>query len=113
MLLSRRSASPVVRLRAGTKTDYYGDEAEDWTAPVRAALPRAQIQEVSSVEEDGVARRLLVDERVFFQPGRADLTADDRLEENGVVWTIEGRPIVRTGLASGVYTTAALRRLDG
>ena len=109
MILTAPAYAPVVtRLRAGATTDSYGDPVESWDTPERFVLRGASVQDVSVVEEDGVTRRVLRGVRTLYVPGAADLTAEDRVEVSGEVWTVDGKPEVRRGLASSVYTTARL-----
>lgn len=111
-MITSSTASPVYRLRAGTVTDSYGDPVESW-APAdvsRERLRGAAVQAPSSTEESSPAASQLTNERRLFAPSRLDLTDADRVEVDGVVWRVEGVPVVRRGLASGVYTTATLSR---
>jgi head-tail adaptor len=112
-MLIDATASPVYRLRPGRATDSYGEPVDGWATPDRRRLLRATVQADSTTEEDGTTRRLRTDERVLFVSGRADLTADDRIEFEGVLWRVEGEPIVRRGLAAGTLTSAHLRRFTG
>lgn len=113
MLLTGKSEQPIYRLRAAIVEDSYGDTSEDWRNPGRVPIRGASAQTVSTDETEGVARRVLEDERVLYVPRREDLTAEDRIEVDGDVWRIDGDPIVRRGLASAAYTTAKLRRITG
>ena len=108
MLLRDPSAPTVTRLRAGLVLDSYGDATESWDAPTRFVLAGAVVQDVSVVEEDSTSRRVLRGERTLYVPGPAALTADDRVEVGSEVWQVDGRPEIRRGLASSVYTTARL-----
>lgn len=109
MLLTAYTRAPAVyRLRPGTTTDSYGDPVESWDAPERVLLRGASVQSVSVVEDEGVERRIIRGQKTLFVPGAVDLTADDRVEVAGEVWKVDGDPVTRAGLASTVYTTAAL-----
>lgn len=110
MLLSSRASATVTRLRAGTTLDSDGDPVESWAVPVRALLRGAQVQPVSSTEDDG-ARRLIEGEALLIVPGSPDLKATDRVEVGAEVWRVNGTPVVRRGLASGSYTSVALTRI--
>lgn len=100
---------PVFRLRPGTTTDSYGDPVESWDAPASVRLPRADVHGVVAEETDAADRRVLTDYRDLFIPYAADLTAADRIQYLGKVWTIEGAPVVTRGLLIGAQTTAKLR----
>jgi hypothetical protein len=115
MIFTRfRPDSPaVVRLRATTRTDSYGDTAEDWTLPSWLALPEALVQDRTSTETDGSGRSITRTEKVLLHPGALDLTARDRVELDGVTYRIEGEPSVRRGLRGASHTTAVLRRVTG
>lgn len=104
-------APPPVRLRAGTRTDSDGDPVEDWATPSRFPLRGAKITPPETEESEAPSPGSLRADRRLVVPGRADLRADDRIEDpDGVVWRVNGDPIVATGLALGVYTRAALVR---
>lgn len=110
-MLLGASLAAVVRLRPALVEDSYGDPVESWDFPSRIRLRGADIQAVSSTEQEGTARRLVEDARVLFVPGVPDLTSADRIEtEDGEVWRVDGNPVVRRGQALGVYTTATLTR---
>ncbi|WVX87998.1 head-to-tail stopper [Arthrobacter phage TforTroy] len=112
-LLSRyRRAPSVYRLAPGTTYDSYGDPVESWDTPERTLLRGAVVQDVSVVEEEGVARHVLQGQKRLYAPGRLPVTAADRIEVDGEVWEVDGDPVVREGLASTVYTTAALKRVS-
>ncbi|QPX62342.1 head closure Hc1 [Arthrobacter phage Tbone] len=112
LLTAYRRASSVYRLRPGTKTDSYGDTVESWDAPERTLLRGATVQSVSVVEEEGTVRHVLRGEKTLYAPGVVDLTANDRIEVDGEIWRVDGDPVPRAGLASAVYTTAALERVS-
>jgi hypothetical protein len=108
VLLARyRVLETVTRLRPGTRTDSDGDPVESWSTPDRLKLRAAQIQDGSSEEADGAT----TGEKKLFAPGRVDVLAEDRIEVGAEVWRVNGAPIVRSGLASGLFTTAHLTRL--
>ncbi|QOP65070.1 head closure Hc1 [Arthrobacter phage Adumb2043] len=112
LLTAYRRAPSVYRLRAGTKTDSYGETVESWTTPERSLLRGATVQTVSVVEEEGVARHITKGQKRLYAPGAVDLTAADRIEVDGEIWQVDGDPVARAGLASTVYTTAALKRVS-
>lgn len=111
MLLNLTCRPPVYRLRAGSGTDSYGDPVQSWDAPERVILRGATVQDISTVEDEGVAKRIVRGEKALFVPGAADVTVDDRIEYDGEVWRVNGDPAVKRGLATGVYTSAALDRI--
>jgi hypothetical protein len=100
----------VFRLRAAATVDSFGDPVEGWDVPERAPLRGADVQRGGSIEVDGELRALTTSEARLFAPSALDLTEDDRVEADGELWTVEGPPLVRRGLASSVYTLALLRR---
>ncbi|QOP65139.1 head closure Hc1 [Arthrobacter phage Phives] len=112
LLTAYRRAPSVYRLRPGTKLDSYGDPVESWDTPERVLLRGASVQSVSVVEEEGVARHITRGQKTLYAPGAVDLTASDRVEVAGEVWQVDGDPVTRSGLASTVYTTAALKRIS-
>jgi hypothetical protein len=113
VLLSATAGPPVYWLLPGIVEDSYGDPVESWDAPERKRLHGAAVQEVTSVEDDDSVRPLLTDERRLFVPGKVPIRPEHRIESDGDVWRVDGKPITRRGLASSVYTTATLRRLSG
>jgi len=113
MLLNNYRLPPVYRLRAGITEDSYGDPVESWDVPDKVRLKRAVVQFDQSEEDEDTARRVLRTERVLIVPGRADLTAEDRIEYEGEVYKIQGDPAIREGLAQGVYTLAIITQTQG
>lgn len=114
MVILHAGRSPAVyRLKPGAGTDSYGDPVEDWENPVRERLYRATVQEPRTEEIDSAGKRVVSGERALYLPYASDLAAEDRIEIDGEVWRVEGRPKVRRGLAMGVYTSATLSRAEG
>lgn len=112
MLLTPTYGAPTVtRLRAATVLDSDGDPVKSWTVPDRLKLRGATVQSVSSIEEEGGTKRIVQGEKTLFAPGAVDVKADDRIEVGAEIWRVNGVPEVLRGLASGVYTTAALTRI--
>lgn len=112
MILST-PAPPIYRLRATATTDSYGDPVESWTTPERVLLKGAHVQVATTNEVDGDDRHIIRGEKTLFVPGAVDLTENDRIEVEGLVWRVNGVPVVRRGLGSLTYTTANLTRTAG
>lgn len=108
ILTSYRRAPSVYALTPGVTLDSYGDPVESWDTPTRTLLRGAVVQDVSVVEEEGVARHILRLQKRLYCPGDPGLSAASRIEVDGEVFKVDGDPVVRAGLASTVYTTAAL-----
>lgn len=109
----RPGAPTVVRLRATSALDSYGDPVESWATPDRLPLPGAEIQRRETVETDSASRQIVRVETVLFAPGAADVTEDDRIEVDGdPAWRVDGSPSVERGFL-GTHTTARLLRLTG
>lgn len=111
MSLLRPTRYPkVFRLRAGAALDSDGDPVQSWAAPERLRLKRATVQQSSSQDEDGAVRRTPLSETVWrlFVPGAVDLVHDDRIEVDGELYRVDGKPAVRDGLSQSVYTRALL-----
>lgn len=113
MLLQSFGGSPVVRLRAARREDSYGDVVEDWTVPERKRLFHVDVQDVSSVEEDGVTRRLVTDQRRLAIRGVADVTVRDRIELDGDAWKVDGDPVVVRPRVGVPFTIVQLLRITG
>lgn len=103
-------ARPVYRLRPGTVTDYDGDTVESWDTPSRDRLRGAVVHDVTSVEKDGVVRRLTESERLLLIPRLTDLHRDDRVEVDGDIWRVDGDPVTRRSESMGTFTSAQLVR---
>lgn len=103
----------VYRLRAGQILDSYGDPTESWETPNETLLPRALVQHDSSTETELAKSDEVETEWVLFSPGALDIVPTDRIRVGDRVWRVDGDPVVRQGLASGVYTTVSLRRFVG
>lgn len=108
LLTAYRKLPSTYRLRPGTGTDSYGDPVESWTSPERVLLKGAVVQDAKS-EETG---QILHGEKVLLVPGRADLTAEDRVEHDGKQWRVNGEPSIKDGLASRPFTVASLTRSE-
>lgn len=110
MLLTSYSRPPV-RLRPGSRTDSDGDVVLDWTRPERSPIRGAKIQSPDTTETEAPEPGALRADRRLFAPGIVDLRHDDRIEDvDGTVWRVNGAPVTKRALASGVYTLAALVR---
>lgn len=107
---SNKAGPPISRLRPGSRLDSYGDPVEDWLVPIVTPLRSAEVQSPSSTEYETPTSDQLQNERTLFSPGALDLTAADRISVGAEVWRVDGDPVVRHSLASGIYTTARLRR---
>lgn len=112
MLLGSTNTQEIYRLRPTVGEDSYGDPYETWDPPQRHRLRRAEVQDVATVEEEGVRRVVVEGERRLYVPYAADLTSADRIEVDGETWRISGKPAVRRGLASTVYTTCTLTQTE-
>lgn len=115
MILSpyREGAPTVARLRASATVDSYGDAVLSWASPTSTPIPGADVQTRTATEDTASARPVVREETVLFAPGAVDLTAADRVSVDGDVYTVDGKPEVRYGLGSEVYTVAALKRASG
>lgn len=112
ILTGYSKGSSVYRLRPGTALDSDGDPVESWDSPDRLKLVGAEIQDVSTIEEEGAAKRILQGEKTLFVRRLVDVKAEDRIELDGNQWRVNGDPVKRSGLASGSYTKAALTRIS-
>lgn len=111
LLTAYRKAVTPYRLRATAGTDSYGDPVESWATPDRLKLKGATVQDVSTVETEGVTKRVIKGETTLFAPGAVDVKAEDRIEVGDEVWRVDGDPAVKAGLASAVFTVATLKRV--
>lgn len=113
LLLGDPRAPRVVRLRARTGVDFYGEPVLSWDDPERLELAGAEIQDRTSTESTTGQRLVVVTGKVLFVPGRPDLRFEDRVEVDGeVVYEVDGDPYVRRGLAIPVYTIAPIRAFE-
>lgn len=101
---------PVYRLRPYERVDSVGDTVRSWDTPKRELIRRAQVQEVTSRDTDGNVVVIDGERRLLIDGPRPDLTATDRVEYDGEVWRIDGKPLTRPGLAMGTHTVAKLIR---
>lgn len=117
ILTPTRGAPRLVRVRAATVPDSYGEGVVSvWDERAsRLPLPGAQAQTraTSDSPSPGTPGRSS-SERVFFALGAADVEADDRIEVDGEAWRIDGDVHVLRGSGPcAVYTTCTLRRVTG
>lgn len=114
MIFRRRPGDPrVVLVEPLTREDSYGDVVEDWAAPTRTLLPRAQVQDRDSVEAPGPGRQRISSTRVVYVEGDYGLLAGARLEIDGESWQVDGRPAVKRGFSRNVYTAFEVVRPTG
>lgn len=112
-MLLQSFGAPVTRLRATSRPDSYGDVVEDWAEPDRLRLFHVDVQDVSSIEEDGVTRRLVTDQRRLAIRGVADVNVRDRIELEGAPWAVDGDPVVVRPRIGVPFTIVQLRRITG
>lgn len=84
----------VVRLRAGQgETDPYSDEpAQDWDHPDRARIVRSLWEPGPSSEDLAARRDPTTATATLTSLGYPDIRAGDRIERDGEVWQVRGRP---------------------
>jgi head-tail adaptor len=113
VLLHSRSIA-AYRLRARVAEDSRGEIRRSWTDPERVKIPRvADFQRRGSRElVDANGDRDLADARLYLV-GAFDLEGDDRVEVDGEVWRIDGKPVARRGLGSSTVTSVALMHAEG
>ena len=109
MLTTLRSTDEVFRLRAVETTDSVGDKVRSWASPARARIPNEALESVSGTATDGTVIELDSERRLLIV-GAYDLTSLDRIEADGEVWRVNGKPAVKRGLMLGTHTVAKLKR---
>lgn len=113
MLLQSVFGKPLIeRLRPQLVRDSYDEEVESWEEPARKRILHADLQSVSTAEEDGSTGRLLTDRRRLAIRGAYDLTAADRVALDGVQWLVDGDPVVVRPRLGVPMTVAELRRMS-
>jgi hypothetical protein len=107
-VLTSANVSPVTRLRPTPGVDSVGDRVLSWASPTRSPIPHASVTSLTSAADGSriTGRGLLV------IVGEFDLAATDRVEHEGRVWRIDGDPLIRRSLASGVLVEANLARVE-
>lgn len=113
MLSAYTPPARIYRLRPGARVDSDGDTVHDWSSPVRWEIPLAKVQARSASEAETPSSAQYREQRVLRVQAAIDLRATDRVEVDGVVYDIEGDPVVRRGFALGPETTAFLVRTEG
>ena len=117
LTITRPGQQAIYRLRPTEGEDSYGDPVKTWEPPARFRLRGAELQRVAVGTAESETERpsgdTLRNVRRLFVPSAASLTAEDRIEADGEVWRIDGKPEVRRGLAMSVYTSAYVRRVEG
>lgn len=85
----------VVVVRAGTVLDPYGNVKRDWANAARSPV-RGVVQGGSSVEVTDARDQTVTTYRCYLPNGTV-VTAQDRLEWNGLVLEVDGDPFVWKG----------------
>lgn len=104
----------VIRRRAASMTDGYGNDHPDWTSPVEITLTVRGVEPVSSTEENGGRQAVITGYRVYLDSG-SDITAGDRVVMRADTYEVDGTPADwRSPFGSDVGgIVAALKRVDG
>lgn len=84
-----RGLRTVVRLRGTAGTGGYGDPTIDWSNPDRKIIRSCDWQPEQG-QEISLDRDAVVTRWRWFGPINADVTDQDRLEVDGLVYYIEG-----------------------
>ncbi|GAA2230224.1 head-tail adaptor protein [Herbiconiux moechotypicola] len=113
ILTGYRKRPAVYRLRPGTVTDSYGDPVESWTSPVRAAIPFADFSTRDADEDETSTGSSTSETATLTIRGVFDLTEEDRVEVDGLVWRVDGPPSRPTGFIVKATTVASLTRTKG
>lgn len=87
----RFGAETVTVLRGGTVKDRYGNDRIDFTTPTRTRIDGCAVAPRGSTETAGGRTGVIVGLTLFL-PAGVDITAADRVEVRGDVWTVEGQP---------------------
>lgn len=116
MLAETRRQPPIYLLTPGAGTDSYGDPLNDWATPERTLIPGATLQAHATFDKD-VATGSNTDRTgtliAVGQPTGAltQITEQSRIEQDGIVWRVNGTPNFKRGLMLGnSHLTASLTR---
>lgn len=107
---------PVYLLEPGPAADSYGDPIPDWTHPVPTLIPGADIQTHLTLDKDEANSTSVYDTGTLIVIGGdtalyARIKSNSRLEQDGVVWRINGDPNYKPGrMAGNDHLTASLIR---
>jgi hypothetical protein len=85
----------VTVVHAGLTSDTYNNRVRDWAHATRTAVRAVVDGTVSAEDTDGKDQTDTV-YRIYLPPGTA-VTAQDRLEWDGLVLEVDGEPIPRKG----------------
>jgi hypothetical protein len=90
----------VTVVHAALETDSYNNRVRDWAHATRTAVRAVVDGTVSTEATDGKDQTATL-YRIYLPPGTA-VTAQDRMEWNGLVLEINGEPIPRKGPTSAL-----------
>lgn len=115
--MNRHYAHTIVRLRAGTATDRYGNPRRNWDAPERLTVTGVNVQPAGSPpqsQEDTDDRQTTITEWRLSTPKGMDLdlVETDRIEWEGLTLEVDGK-VGRWRIAGRVHhVEAALKEVD-
>src|SRR5690625_3989865 len=92
-MLSVFAEHAITIIRAGETTGRYGDEIPDWGDVDRSDVSGLSVQRVFG-DGDTMLRDAGQSEYTVYAPPGTDVTAYDRIEWNGTVHEVNGRPSV-------------------
>jgi hypothetical protein len=104
-------------VRAGVRTDRYGDESEDWDSPTVTEITDCKVTPVAGGPEDqGVLddRDALTKRWALAAPPGTDIRSTDRIRWNGTDYAVEGDPLVwKSPFGSVDHLYVQLVRVEG
>jgi hypothetical protein len=104
----------IVRLRAPTVTNRYGDIEADWSAATTLPITGCALQPASSTEFTDPSRTAITTRWNLFAPPGTDLRAGDRVDVDGTVYEVDGQPLEWSSPGGNLdHVAAVLQRVEG
>ena len=102
----------VVRTRPGVKTSR-GSQILDWSNPDRIVISGCSVQPAATdLSQDGRVLGILDGMTCYMPPG-ADVVEGDRIEYEGILYTIDGAPRMWHAVGNISHKQVRLQRWSG
>lgn len=102
----------VVRLRATSTDNGYGDQGLDWTSPASLSVGGCSVQPLAG-QEVLLDRDATVSRWTLYAPLTADITSADRIRHNGADYEVDGSVQDWPDVFGMGYRQAILRKAVG
>jgi hypothetical protein len=114
MLSSAVADRTIVRLRAPSVANRYGDAEADWSAATATTIAGCALQPAGSTEFTDPTRTVVTTRWTLFLPPGTDLAPGDRVDVDGVTYEVDGEPLDWSAPGGNLdHVAAVLQRVEG